>query len=158
MPETPTPNITPGVIDGILEILAEYGDQLDENEHYALRLALEGLRTGMKAQADRIEVLEYQLRGALQGATTFLQDQQPAAFREHVTQATVALAERRVRSSEEEQVDNSRLPAGAQMHYYCHGCGLLAETLPEDWWKRPPKKLCSLCEKDRELLGLTREP
>lgn len=43
------------------------------------------------------------------------------------------------------QVDNAKLPAGAQMYYYCHCCGTETALLPEDWYQEPPPKFCKDC-------------
>jgi hypothetical protein len=44
------------------------------------------------------------------------------------------------------QVDNAALPAGADMYYYCWGCGTLTATKPEGWWQDPPPpKFCGDC-------------
>lgn len=62
--------------------------------------------------------------------------------------ALAKLAERRVNPPE--HVDNSSLPAGANMYYYCNACGHLAEVLPETHWG-PPKKLCGECRALKDL-------
>jgi len=36
------------------------------------------------------------------------------------------------------QVDNAALPAGSNMYYYCHGCGVQTAVKPEGWWQDPP--------------------
>jgi len=46
-----------------------------------------------------------------------------------------------------EQIDDSRLPAGSSMHFYCRICGHLSDVLPESYWGSP-KKYCGPC---REL-------
>jgi hypothetical protein len=43
------------------------------------------------------------------------------------------------------QVDNSSLPAGAPMYYYCKFCGAHTETLPE-CHMQAPKVVCDPCE------------
>lgn len=45
-----------------------------------------------------------------------------------------------------QQVDNGALPVGSPMYYYCHSCGVLVATLPEDWYKEPPPKHCDDCK------------
>lgn len=58
--------------------------------------------------------------------------------------ALAALGERRAHPPE--KIVNSQLPAGSPMFYYCRACGHLADTLPENWWIRPPAKLCKECQ------------
>ncbi len=67
--------------------------------------------------------------------------------------ALEALAKRRARAEKEEKIDNSRLVAGSPMYYYCAGCGLLSDTLPENWDPRltQPKKLCGECRALKDL-------
>jgi hypothetical protein len=48
-------------------------------------------------------------------------------------------------SRETKRVDNSSLPAGAPMVYYCHACGAHTVTLPELHFSRPPR-YCDACE------------
>lgn len=43
------------------------------------------------------------------------------------------------------QVDNSRLPAGSPMHYYCRFCGEPTETLPEGHIVKP-STCCDPCQ------------
>ena len=47
------------------------------------------------------------------------------------------------------QIDNSRLPAGSVMYYYCLTCGHLADCLPESHLS-VPSKLCIECEALKE--------
>ena len=67
-----------------------------------------------------------------------------------------ALQERRERASKEGKIDNSSLYAGSPMYYYCTGCGLQSDVLPEEWDPRvtTPKKICDDCKhlKDLDLL------
>lgn len=42
--------------------------------------------------------------------------------------------------------DNSRLPAGSPMYYYCHGCSVHVATLPEGWFMSGPPKYCEACK------------
>ena len=44
------------------------------------------------------------------------------------------------------QVDNARLPAGANMLYYCLCCGTHVATKPEGWWQDPPPRHCADCK------------
>lgn len=65
-----------------------------------------------------------------------------------------ALAElklRREKNSKVEKIDNSRLPAGTSMYFYCVSCGGPADVLPESY-VRQPKKLCDECDA-LQLLG-----
>ena len=43
------------------------------------------------------------------------------------------------------QIDNSSLPAGSPMYYYCKGCEALLETRPEGWFGRGPEPYCTSC-------------
>lgn len=43
------------------------------------------------------------------------------------------------------QIDNSTLPAGCNMIYYCRHCGIHTQTLPESHFGRP-KTICTPCE------------
>lgn len=58
------------------------------------------------------------------------------------------LAERR--ANPPERMDNSRLPAGSPMYYYCKSCGHEAGVLPETHMDRPPQ-LCKECQMLKEL-------
>ncbi len=49
------------------------------------------------------------------------------------------------------QINDTTLPAGSPMHYYCLSCGHLADVLPEDWFETPPRKLCLDCQKLKDL-------
>lgn len=56
-----------------------------------------------------------------------------------------ALAERR--ASAPERVDQSTLPAGSPITYYCESCGHVTKVNPEGWWRnedRPPR-FCTWC-------------
>jgi len=52
---------------------------------------------------------------------------------------------RRLWNSMEEQIDNSSLPAGSLMYFYCSFCGCLTDTLPEGY-TCDPKTICIPCE------------
>jgi NAD-dependent SIR2 family protein deacetylase len=67
--------------------------------------------------------------------------------------ALKALYERRKKSKLEIKIDNSSLPAGSPMYFYCHMCGQLAEVLPEDFTSKP-KKHCDECQKLLNKLSL----
>jgi len=45
--------------------------------------------------------------------------------------------ERKAANASRERIDNSRLPAGSPMHYYCRFCGDATETLPECHLSQP---------------------
>ena len=72
------------------------------------------------------------------------------------TLALEALKARRKEAKKKGQIDNSSLCAGSSMYYYCQGCGLQSDVLPESWDPRftQPKKLCSACQemKDKDWL------
>lgn len=53
---------------------------------------------------------------------------------------------RRHQENQGKQVDNSSLPAGSSMYYYCHGCGILVSTKPEGWFSNPPPRYCDGCQ------------
>lgn len=58
------------------------------------------------------------------------------------------------------EIDNSSLPAGAPMYYYCSGCSILTAVLPELWVSGGPPKYCEACKilADNGLLdGLIKE-
>jgi hypothetical protein len=44
------------------------------------------------------------------------------------------------------RIDNSSLPAGSPMYYYCRGCEVLVDTKPESWWGDPPPHYCLACQ------------
>jgi hypothetical protein len=46
---------------------------------------------------------------------------------------------------EKEHIDNSRLPAGSPMYYYCKACGQYITALPEAHFTRAPQ-LCEDCK------------
>lgn len=54
---------------------------------------------------------------------------------------------RRARAMQEGQRQNSQLPAGSPMYFYCSCCGLESEVLPETYVD-PPKKICAQCAVD----------
>lgn len=43
-------------------------------------------------------------------------------------------------------IDNSALPPGSDMYYYCKACQHLADVKPEGWWIKVPKTLCEPCQ------------
>jgi hypothetical protein len=51
------------------------------------------------------------------------------------------------------QIENSSLPAGYPLYFYCNFCGILLETLPEDYLFRP-RRQCSQCKGLSELRWL----
>lgn len=55
------------------------------------------------------------------------------------------------------QIDNSRLPAGSPMIYYCRACGCVSASLPE-CHLGPPPRYCSDCNdmgEERRANGIT---
>lgn len=44
------------------------------------------------------------------------------------------------------QINNSSLHAGSPMYFYCRHCGVLTDTLPENYIS-PPSKLCGGCKR-----------
>ncbi len=63
-----------------------------------------------------------------------------------------ALHHRKMRARLKGQIDNSTLHAGSPMYYYCETCGLIADTLPEAWWRTRPQKFCWHCKEDKDLI------
>ena len=61
---------------------------------------------------------------------------------------------RYLEESKEKKTDNSSLPAGAPMYYYCKGCTCLLDVLPEGHWGSP-RRYCDPCKvlADHGLLG-----
>ena len=55
------------------------------------------------------------------------------------------LEERRTKNIDQ-QVNNSALPAGAPMYYYCHACGVQTAVKPEGWIDPPPPRYCDDCK------------
>ena len=62
--------------------------------------------------------------------------------------ALKALAERR--ANKPGQINNSELPAGAPMHFYCVSCGHKSDVLPEGY-TCTPSKLCGECAALKKL-------
>lgn len=60
------------------------------------------------------------------------------------------LSERRAKAKETKPIDNSSLPAGSPMHYYCISCGLVADVLPE-LHVNAPRRLCTECQALKDL-------
>ena len=56
-----------------------------------------------------------------------------------------ALADRRKENEGKKKIDNSDLPTGSPMYYYCKACGSLADKLSE-LHTSTPKKLCDECQ------------
>lgn len=63
--------------------------------------------------------------------------------------ALAALKERR--ENKPKQIDNTALPAGSPMYYYCISCGHLSDTKPENWVYGSVKKLCTECQAMKDL-------
>lgn len=61
--------------------------------------------------------------------------------------AELALEQYNKRKAQHEgkQINNSSLPAGSPMYYYCRFCGCPTETLPESHMSAPKTK-CDPCE------------
>lgn len=56
-----------------------------------------------------------------------------------------ALIHRKREATSAGRVENSRLPAGSPMYYYCKLCGLLADRLPESHFDAP-RRYCMACQ------------
>lgn|GEM_PF-1744216 len=65
--------------------------------------------------------------------------------------ALEALAKRRKANAKKEKIDNSKLPAGSPMFFYCTSCDDLADELPENYFISKPKKLCDECQALKDL-------
>ena len=52
---------------------------------------------------------------------------------------------KRQKANKGKQIDNSRLPAGASMYFYCKCCGAQTDVLPESY-TCTPKQMCEPCE------------
>lgn len=65
--------------------------------------------------------------------------------------ALKALQERR--KNKPKKINNSSLPAGSAMYFYCETCGHVAETLPEDYSPgvNTPKQFCDECQALKDL-------
>lgn len=63
--------------------------------------------------------------------------------------ALAALEERR--TNRPTQIEDWKLPAGANMHFYCISCGHLSDVLPEGYFISQPKKICDECQAMKEL-------
>jgi len=61
----------------------------------------------------------------------------------------MTLEERKQKAREIGQIDNSTLYAGEPMYFYCKYCGLLSDTLPEDY-TCTPNHVCKECEKEND--------
>lgn len=66
------------------------------------------------------------------------------------TSALAALKERRKKNMKLKQVDNSSLPAGSPMYFYCISCGNSSDILPE-LYIGTPKKLCGKCQALKDM-------
>jgi hypothetical protein len=62
--------------------------------------------------------------------------------------AVEALKERR--ANRPDQIDNSSLPAGSPMYFYCVACGHYADEKPE-CYTSTPKSLCEECQALKDL-------
>ena len=54
------------------------------------------------------------------------------------------------------QVDNSSLPAGSPMYYYCKGCGISTDIRAESWLGSPPPRYCEACSELSKVGSLDR--
>ncbi len=54
--------------------------------------------------------------------------------------------DKRVEENKGKQINNSSLPAGAPMYYYCNKCSVLVATKPEGWVFGPPPQHCDPCK------------
>jgi len=52
---------------------------------------------------------------------------------------------RKERALQEKPIDNSQLPAGSAMYYYCDHCHSISDVVPEGWLFLP-RYICSQCE------------
>ena len=57
---------------------------------------------------------------------------------------------RRKENADKEKIDNSSLPAGYPMYFYCISCSALADTKPESYIARP-KRLCNECQALKDI-------
>jgi hypothetical protein len=62
-----------------------------------------------------------------------------------VTLALDLFKKRKAANDPNQQINNSSLPAGSPMYYYCRCCGEHTETLPESHIRRP-KTVCDPCK------------
>lgn len=62
-----------------------------------------------------------------------------------------ALAMRREENSKKERIDNSQLPAGSPMYYYCISCNGISDIKPEGWFLGSVAKLCKECQALKDL-------
>jgi hypothetical protein len=60
------------------------------------------------------------------------------------TAALEALEQRRT-ANIGHQIDNSSLPAGSAMYYYCWACGSQTAVKAEGWYQNPPPHHCPNC-------------
>jgi hypothetical protein len=52
---------------------------------------------------------------------------------------------RKAKNAKKKRIDNSSLPVGAPMYFYCRFCGDQTDCLPEGYTCRP-KRICDPCE------------
>ena len=64
--------------------------------------------------------------------------------------ALYALGERRMESVQAKRIDNSELPAGSSMYFYCISCGGISDVLPENYISIP-RKICAECQALKDL-------
>lgn len=64
-------------------------------------------------------------------------------------EAALAALQKR-RENKPRHIDNSDLPAGAPMYFYCITCGHSSDCLPESYIGTP-KRLCGECQALKDL-------
>lgn len=42
--------------------------------------------------------------------------------------------------------DNSQLPAGSPMLYFCEHCGWISDIVTEEWFAGTPRTICTECQ------------
>ncbi len=65
--------------------------------------------------------------------------------------ALAKLAQRRKENKSKKKINDARLPAGSDLHFYCISCDGLADVLPENYFISKPKKLCNECQALKDL-------
>jgi hypothetical protein len=63
---------------------------------------------------------------------------------------------KRYQAKKDNMVNNSSLPAGSPMYYYCNGCCTLVATIPEGSWNHSRSKYCGSCEQLSEMGAIER--
>ena len=60
------------------------------------------------------------------------------------------LKARKAKNAKIKQIDNSSLPAGAPMYFYCYTCGAQSDCLPEGYISRP-SHTCRDCQQLKDM-------